>query len=67
MWVLCQSALALLVLGVLADHHDLAVTLDDLALFAHLLHRRSDFHTNAFLSLRGPGIRDPVLEKVILS
>ena len=31
-------------LGVLADHHDLAVTLDDLALFADFLHRRSDFH-----------------------
>ena len=36
--------LALLVLGVLADDHDFALALDDLALFAHGLHGRSDFH-----------------------
>ena len=37
-------ALALLVLGVLADDHDFAMALDDLALFAHGLYGRSDFH-----------------------
>ena len=37
-------ALTLLVLGVLADNHDFAVTLDYLALFAHGLYGRSDFH-----------------------
>ena len=36
--------LALLVLGVLADDHDFAMALDDLALFAHGLDGRSDFH-----------------------
>jgi hypothetical protein len=36
--------LALLVLGVLADDHDFAFALDDLALLAHGLHGRSDFH-----------------------
>ena len=36
--------LALLVLGVLADNHDFALALDDLALLAHGLHGRSDFH-----------------------
>jgi hypothetical protein len=36
--------LALLVLGVLADDHDFALALDDLALLAHGLHGRSDFH-----------------------
>ena len=39
-----MSALPLLMLGVLADDHDLAMTLDDLALFAHGLYGRSDFH-----------------------
>ena len=38
------SALALLMLGVVTDDHDLALTLDDLAFFAHFLNRRSDFH-----------------------
>ena len=38
------SALALLVLGVLADDHHDAVALDDLAFFTHGFHRRSDFH-----------------------
>ena len=37
-------ALALLVLGVLADNHDFAVALDYLALLAHGLYGRSDFH-----------------------
>ncbi len=36
--------LTLLVLGVLADDHDFALALDDLALLAHGLHGRSDFH-----------------------
>ena len=33
-----SSALSLLVFGVLADHHDLTVTLDDLALFTDFLY-----------------------------
>ena len=41
---LCRLTLALLVLGVLADDHDAALALDDLALLAHGLNRRSDFH-----------------------
>jgi hypothetical protein len=45
------SALALFVLGVLADHHDAAFALDDLAFFADFLHRRSDFHKMTILSL----------------
>src|SRR4051812_8710758 len=36
--------LPLLVSGVLADHEDPAVAADDLALFAHRLHRRSYLH-----------------------
>jgi hypothetical protein len=44
-----QSALALLVLGVLADDHDFALALDDLALLAHGLDRRSDFHVDNLL------------------
>ena len=39
-----RLALALLVLGVLADDHDFTLALDDLALFAHGLHGRSHFH-----------------------
>ena len=38
--------LALLVLGVLADNHNAALALDDLALLAHGLHGRSNFHCN---------------------
>jgi hypothetical protein len=38
------SALALLVPRVLADHPDHAFTADDLAVLAHLLDRRTDFH-----------------------
>ena len=38
------SALLLLVLGVLADDHDLALALDDLALFADRLHGRTNLH-----------------------
>ena len=36
--------LSLLVLGVLADDHDLAFSLDDLALLADLLDGRFHFH-----------------------
>ena len=39
-----QLTLALLVLGVLADNHNLTLALDDLALLAHGLNGRSDFH-----------------------
>ena len=45
--------LALLVLGVLADNHNAALALDDLALFAHGLHGRSNFHLY-FLLLASP-------------
>ena len=38
------SALALLMLGVVTDDHDLALTFDDLALLTHLLNRRPYFH-----------------------
>ena len=31
-------------LGVFANHHDPTLTLDDFALFADFLNRRSDFH-----------------------
>ena len=37
-------ALTLLVLGVFANNHNFALALDDLALLAHGLHARSDFH-----------------------
>ena len=46
--------LALLVLGVFADDHDFTLALDDLALFAHGLHGRSDFHL-LYLLLASPG------------
>ena len=42
--VLCGSALALFVLRVLANDHNFALALDDLALLAHGLNGRSDFH-----------------------
>ena len=48
-----RSALALLVLGVLADDHDFALALDDLALLAHGLDGRSDFHL-IYLLLASP-------------
>ena len=44
---LSQSAeltLALLVLRILANDHDAALALDNLALIANLFDRRSDFH-----------------------
>ena len=40
-------------LGVLADNHDLALALDDLALLAHGLDGRSDFHC-IYLLLASP-------------
>jgi hypothetical protein len=39
-----ESALLLLVLGVLADNHDAAFAFDDLALLANGFHTRSYFH-----------------------
>ena len=39
-----RSALSLLVLGVLADHHDVAFSSDDLALFTNLFNRRFNLH-----------------------
>ena len=39
-----KLALSLLVLGVFANNHDFSLALDDLALLAHGLHGRSDFH-----------------------
>jgi hypothetical protein len=71
------STLALLMLGVFADDHDPAFSLDNLALIAHRLHRRSYFHSifllrfkegviftgNACKLLCSPG--DPALCKVI--
>src|SRR5262249_41633974 len=40
----CSSALALLVTGVFADHHDATVPANDLALLADFLDTRSDLH-----------------------
>ena len=48
-----RLTLALLVLGVLANNHDFTLALDDLALFAHGLHGRSDFHL-LYLLLASP-------------
>lgn len=42
--------LLLLVLGVLADHHNSAATLDDLALLADRLDRRTNLHEQPLLS-----------------
>ena len=39
-----KLALTLLVLGVFANNHNFALALDDLALLAHGLDARSDFH-----------------------
>ena len=41
-----DSALLLLVLGILTNDHDAALALDDLALFADGLNGRSHFHVN---------------------
>ena len=42
-----RLTLLLFMLGVLADHHDAAFTLDDLALFTNGLYGRSHFHDAA--------------------
>jgi len=47
-------ALSLLVLGIFADYHDLALAADDFAFFAHGLYGRSDFHFVNLL-LASPG------------
>jgi len=39
-----QSALTLLVLGILADDHYFTMSLNDLALFANFLDGRLNFH-----------------------
>lgn len=52
------SALALFVLGVVTDYHDLAFALDHFALFADGLNRRSYFHVVSLLvrgSRKGTG------------
>ena len=41
---LASSALLLLMLGILADDHHTALPLDNLALLADRLHRRTNFH-----------------------
>ena len=43
-------ALLLLVLGILADDHDVALALDDLALFANGLYRRTNLHGEILLA-----------------
>ena len=45
------STLSLLVLRVLTDNADLTLSLNDLALLAHRLYRRSYFHEKFLLSL----------------
>ena len=45
----CLSALLLLVLGILANHHHTAFALDDLALFTDRLHRRTNLHCRSLL------------------
>jgi hypothetical protein len=49
-----RLTLSLLVLGVFANNHNFALALDDLALLAHGLDARSDFH-NVYLLLGSPG------------
>ena len=44
-----ELALALLMLRVFTDYHNFTLALDYLALFAHFLDRRSDFHWNTSL------------------
>ena len=50
-----QLTLLLFMLGVLADYHDSALSLDNLALFAHGLHGRSYFHVDKPPLLSTPG------------
>ena len=46
-------------LGVFADDHDSALALNDLALFAHGLNGRSDFHAIFLLLYNGSGFASP--------
>ena len=48
-----QLTLLLFMLGVLADHHDAAFTLDDLALFTNGLYGRPYFHCIFLLLVLG--------------
>ena len=50
-------ALLLLMLGILADDHDPALALDDLALFAHGLNGRSHFHGSTSILISGDSHR----------
>ena len=47
-------------LGIVTDYHDLALALDNLALLAHLLNRRSDFHRVYLLFLLRPQFAKPI-------
>ena len=51
--------LLLLVLGILADDHDAALALDDLALFADGLYGRSHFHDDitSYLNRIAPAVQ----------
>ncbi len=51
-------------LRVLADHHHLAVALDDLALFADFLYRRFDFHCKDLLSISFAMLYDPSSDRI---
>ena len=44
-----ESTLSLFVLGIVTDNSDDALSLDNLALFAHRLNRRPNFHCYSFL------------------
>ena len=67
--VLEKSALLLLMLGVLADHHDLALAANDLALFADRLHRRTNLHVllppYGFLGCTGRGNAAPAMRQIL--
>ena len=59
---MAYSALLLLMLGILANHHYMALALDDLALFADQFHGRSYLHRCFLLSelrLAAPGDTAP--------
>src|SRR5690606_21719254 len=51
-----RSALTLLVARVLADHHDTAVSTDDLALLADRLDAGLHLHSCSFFHREGPGL-----------
>lgn len=52
LWSIELLALTLLVTGIFANHHDVAVAADDLALIAHGLDARAYLH-NLFLAIAG--------------